>query len=162
MYAIVFCDLSSVDGIANRTEHPDLISRHAWLAASSIWIMEQVRRLQALPNAHAHHLQHCKFGGAIRKPMRFMTVNMEKEVTEEPRKVERPRTPTGCLLGKYADGSWKASQAKEYPRAMSAGIAVAMVRAACKHQSILTQADAEEVIEQVASFLSSFYTPQYG
>ena len=86
---------------ANWTEHPDFISRHAWLAVSSIWMMEQVRRrLQALPNVHSHHFQHCKFGGATRKPTRLMTVNMEKELAEELRKVERPRAPTRCLIGK--------------------------------------------------------------
>ena len=33
VYAIAFAIFSSVYGIANWTEHPDLISRHAWLAA---------------------------------------------------------------------------------------------------------------------------------
>ena len=59
VYAIVFATLSAVYGIANWTEHPDLITRHAWFADPSIWIIEQVRRLQALPSVHAHHLQHC-------------------------------------------------------------------------------------------------------
>lgn len=36
---------------------------------------------------------------------------------------------------------------------MSAGIAAAMVRAVCKHQSIPTQADAEEAMEQFVAFL---------
>ena len=89
--------------------------------------------MQALPNGQAHHLQHCRFGGATRKPTRFMSVNMGRELTEEVKKFERPRALTDCLIGKNADGSWNASQAKEYPRAMSTGIAAAMVRAACKH-----------------------------
>ena len=37
-YAIAFVTLSTVYGIANWTEHPDLITRHAWLAAPSIWL----------------------------------------------------------------------------------------------------------------------------
>ena len=161
VYAIAFATLSSVYGIANWTEHPDLISRHAWLAAPSIWILEQVRRLQAILNVHSHHLQHCKFVGATRKPTRFMTVNMQQSLTADLKKVERPRNPTRCLVGKNADGSWKTVQAKEYPSAMSAGIAGAMVRAACKHQSILTQADAEEVMEQFAPFSSQLLnTPE--
>ena len=41
---------------------------------------------------------------------------------------------------------------------MSAGIAAAMVRAACKHQSILTQADAEEAMEQFALSLQFLHT----
>ena len=53
---------------------------------------------------------------------------------------------------KNTDGSWKSSQAKEYPRAMSAGIAVAMVRAVCKYQSIPTHVDADEAMEQFAPF----------
>lgn len=121
VYAIVFETLSSVYGIANLTEHPNLISRHAWFAAPFIWIMEQVRRLQALPNVHAHHLQHCKFGGTTRNPTKLMMVHIakqmtgkneknpqqkreDKEATTELRKVERPRIPTGCLIGKNADG----------------------------------------------------------
>ena len=35
---------------------------------------------------------------------------------------------------------------------MSAGIAVAMVRAACKYQTIPTQVDADEAMEQFALF----------
>ena len=72
--------------------------------------------------------------GATRKTRRLMSVNMRGELKEELKEFERPRAPTGCLIGKNPDGSWKTSQAKEYPRAMSAGIAAAMVRAACKHQ----------------------------
>ena len=74
-----------------------------------------------------------QIGGATRKLTRLMSVNMGRELTEELKKFERPRAPTGGLIGKNADGSWKTSQAKEYPRAMSAGIAAAMVRAARKH-----------------------------
>ena len=79
IYAIAFATLSAIYGIANWTEHPDLITRHAWLAAPSIWITEQIRR-HALPNAQAHHLQHCTFGGRTRKPTRLMTVNMGVEL----------------------------------------------------------------------------------
>ena len=106
IYAIAFATLSSIYGIANWTEHPDLMSRHAWLAALSIWITEQVRRLQALPNVQAHHLQHCRFGGATRKPTRLMSVNVGRELTEELKKFERPRAPTGCFIGKNTDGLW--------------------------------------------------------
>ena len=81
-----------------------------------------------------------------------MTVNMQKELKEELKRVERLRVPTGCLICKNADGFRKTSQANDCPRAMSAGIAAAMVRAACKHQSILTQADAEEAMDQFAPF----------
>ena len=42
---------------------------------------------------------------------------------------------------------------------MSAGIASAMFRAECKHQSIPTQADVEEAVEQFGFFPRSFYTP---
>ena len=99
VYTIVFATFSAAFGIANWTEHPDLISRHALLAAPSIWIPEQVRRLHALHNVHAHHLQHCRFGGATRKPTRLMTFNMEIELTAGLRNVDRPRVPTGCLIG---------------------------------------------------------------
>ena len=91
IYAIAFAILSAIYGIANWTEHPDLISRHACLSAPSIWITEHVRRLQALPNVQAHHLQHCTFGGATRKPTRLMSVNMGGELKEELNKFERPR-----------------------------------------------------------------------
>ena len=43
IYAIAFEILSAIYGIANWPEHPDLISRHAWLSAPSIWITEQFR-----------------------------------------------------------------------------------------------------------------------
>ena len=109
IYAIAFVILSAIYVIANWTEHPDLISRHAWLSASSIWITEQVERLQALPHVQAHHLQHCTFGGATRKPTRVMSVSMGRELKEELKKFERPRAPTGCLIGKNPDGSWKTS-----------------------------------------------------
>ena len=136
----------------NWTDPLDLITRHAWLSAPSIWLTEQTRRLQALPNVHFHHLQHCIFGGATKKPTRFMTVNMKTELNEELKKVERPRKPTGCLIGKHPDGTWRTSHAKEYPKAMSAGIAAAMIRLACKHRSILTQVDPEEAIALFAPF----------
>ena len=108
--------------------------------------------MQALPNVQAHHLQHCRFGGATRKPTRLMSVNMGRELTEELKKFERPTAPTGCLIGKNADGSWNTSQAKEYPRAMSAGIAAAMVRALCKHQKVPGIVDVEEATKQFAPF----------
>ena len=144
IYAIAFATLSAMYGIANLTEHPDLIARHAWLAAPSIWITEQIRRIHALPNAQAHQLQYCSFGGRTRKPTRPITVNIGVELQEELKRYERPRAPTGCLIGKNPDGTWKTSQAKEYPRAMSAGIAAAMVRAACKHPKVQTLEDTEE------------------
>ena len=100
IYAIASATLSATYGIANSTEHPNLITRHAGLAAPSIWITEQIRRLQALPNVQAHHLQHCTFGGATRKPTRLMSVNMGVELKEELNSFERPRAPTGCLIGK--------------------------------------------------------------
>ena len=71
---------------------------------------------------------------------------------EELTKHEKPRAPTGCLIGKNPDGTWKTSQAKEYPRAMSAGIASAMVRAACKHPRAHTNEDIEEAIKTNADF----------
>ena len=44
---------------------------------------------------------------------------------------------------------------------MSAGIAAAMVRAACKHHSIPTLTDAEEVMEQVAFYsFQLLHTPE--
>ena len=50
------------------------------------------------------------------------------------------------------DGTWKTSQAKEYPRAMSAGIAAAMVRAACKHPKVHTLEDTEEATKAFVPF----------
>ena len=88
IYAIAFATLSATYGIANWTEHPDLITKLAWLAAPSIWITEQIRRVQALPNVQAHHLQHCRSGGAICKPTRLMSVNMGAEFKEEFNKFE--------------------------------------------------------------------------
>jgi len=98
IHAIAFATFSAIYGIANWTEHPDLMTKHAWLAAPSIWITEQIRRIQALPNAQAHQLQHCTFGGRTRKPTRLMTVNMGAELQEELKRYERPRAPTGCLI----------------------------------------------------------------
>ena len=113
VYAIAFATLSAVYGIANWTEHPDLLTRHALLSAPSIWIAEQTRRLQVLFNVHSHSFQHCTLGVRTRKPTRLMTVNMKKELLEELKKVEKPRAPTGCLIGKHGDGAWKTAQAKE-------------------------------------------------
>ena len=152
IYAIAFATLSAIYGIANWTEHLDLSARHAWLAAPSIWITEHFRRPQALPNTQAHHLQRCRFGGATRKPTRQLTINMSDEPDQQLNKIERPRPPTGCLIGKSLDGSWKTLQAKEYPRAMSAGIAAAMVSAACKHQRAQIVVDFDEVTKQFAPF----------
>ena len=56
------------------------------------------------------------------------------------------------IIGKNPDGSWKTSQAKEYPRAMSVGITAAMVRAACKNQQAQVAVDIEEVTKQFAPF----------
>ena len=53
---------------------------------------------------------------------------------------------------KKTDGSWNTSQAKENPRAMSAGIAAAKVRAACKHQEAQITVDMEEVTKPFAPF----------
>ena len=54
------------------------------------------------------------------------------------------------------DRIWKTFQAKEYLKAISVGIAAAMVRAACKHRSILTQVDPDEAIACFAKFSPSF------
>ena len=44
---------------------------------------------------------------------------------------------------------------------MSAGIAAAMVRAACKHQSVSTQVDAEDAMKQFAAFSPQLlHTPE--
>jgi len=62
---------------------------------------------------------------------------------------------------KTSDGTWKTPQAKEYPRAMSAGIAAAMVRAACKHPKAQTIVDIEEATKQFASFQPQLlHTPE--
>ena len=66
--------------------------------------------------------------------------------------MENPQEPTGCLICTNASGTWETAQANEYPKAMSAGIAAAMVRAVCKHQSIQTQVVPEEVMEFVFPF----------
>ena len=55
-------------------------------------------------------------------------------------------------LENKTDGTWKTSQAKEYPRAMSAGIAAAMVRAACKHPKVQTLQDREEATKAFVPF----------
>ena len=39
-----------------------------------------------------------------------MSVYMGRELAEELKKFERPRAPTGCLIGKNVDGSLKTSQ----------------------------------------------------
>ena len=148
--------MSAVYGIANWTAHPDLITRHAWLSALSIWLTEQTRRLQVFPNVHSHKLQHCTYGGKTRTPARRMTVNIGLELTEGFEKVENLQAPTGCLIGKNADGTWKTAQAKEYPKVRSAGIAAAMVRATCKHQSIQTQVIPDEAIEFFSPFSQRF------
>ena len=83
---------------------------------------------------------------------------MGRELKEELKTFERPRPPTGCLIGKNPDGSWKTLQAKEYLRAMSAGIAAAMVKTASKHQKAQVALDIEEVTKQFALFSRSFYT----
>ena len=79
VYAIVFATLSAVFGIANLTEHPYFLTRHAGLTACSIWLTEQTRRLQVLPNVHSHRFQHCTYGGIkTRKPTRCSMVNMKQ------------------------------------------------------------------------------------
>ena len=77
---------------------------------------------------------------------------MEDEMKQELKTFERPRAPTGCLIGKNPDGSWKTSQANEYSRAMSAGIAAAMVKAACKHPRAKTNEDIEAAIKEFETF----------
>ena len=62
---------------------------------------------------------------------------------------------------KNPDGKWKTSQATEYPRAMSAGIAAAMVRAACKHQKAQVIVDIEKATKQFAPFQPQLlHTPE--
>ena len=100
IYAIAFATLSAIYGIANWTEHPDLIARHVWLAAPSTWITEQLRRLQALPNTQAHHFQHRRFGGATRKPTRLLSVNMSDELDQQLKTHRKTKGPTGRLIGK--------------------------------------------------------------
>ena len=63
VYAIAFATLSAVYGISNETEHPDVLTGHAWLTAPSIWLTEQTRRFQVLPIVHSHRRQHCTYGG---------------------------------------------------------------------------------------------------
>ena len=79
VYAIVFATLSAVYGIANWTEHPNLLTRHSWLSAPSISLTEQTRRLQVLPNVHSHRLKHGTFGGQTKKP-RLLTIDMENQL----------------------------------------------------------------------------------
>ena len=77
---------------------------------------------------------------------------MHEELTEELKKVENPQEPTGCLIGQNADGIWKTAEANEYPKTMSGGIVAAMVKAACKHQSMQTQVVPEETMELLLFF----------
>ena len=86
---------------------------------------------------------------------------MGVELKEELNIFERPRAPTGCLISEHPDGTWKTSQAKEYPRAMGAGIAAAMVRAVCKHQKAQVIVDIEEATKQFAPFQPQIlHTPE--
>ena len=83
------------------------------------------------------------------------------ELREEFKRFERPRAPTGCLIGKNPDGTWKTFQAKEYPRAMSAGIAAAMVSSACKHPKVHTNEDIEAAVKTFAGFQPQLlHTPE--
>ena len=90
-----------------------------------------------------------------------MTVNMGTELSEELKNLERPRKPTVYLIGQKPDGSWKTAQAKEYPRAMSAGIAAAMVRAACKHPRAQTDTASIEATRFFEAFQPQLlHTPE--
>ena len=75
--------------------------------------------------------------------------------------IETPRAPTACLIWKNADGTWKTVQTKEDPKAMSAGIAIAiaMVRAACKHPSVVSHVVPREALELSTPFTANYYIP---
>ena len=82
VYAIAFATLSAVYGIANWTEQPDLLTRHAWFTSLSMWMIERTRSFQVQPNVHSHRLQHCTYGGKTRKPTRILMVNMKQQLID--------------------------------------------------------------------------------
>ena len=86
-----------------------------------------------------------------------MSVNMGAEFKEELNKFE-DRKPHRVLNWDKKDGTWKTLQAKEYPRAMSAGIAAAMVRAACKHRKAQGTTDIEEAAKTFAALSAAAST----
>jgi hypothetical protein len=67
MYAIAFATRATFYGVHMWLEHPDLTQKHFQVGAASIWLLEQLERLNATPVASTHRVRHNYFlGKAIR------------------------------------------------------------------------------------------------
>ena len=100
-------------------EHQDIIQRHFDVGAASIWLLEQFERLVAIPVASSHRVRHCNLGGQAVKPTRLVAIRLPA-LASQLAHWKHPVTPSSILIGKKTDGTWKTSQAKEYPRRLSA------------------------------------------
>ena len=112
-------------------EHPDVIEGpHGQDSkeAPSVWFLEQLQRLRLLPTITIHHTPHANYGGYSVKPTRIMAVRLGSVATRL-KEWQRVVKAVGTLKGKDEKGAWRTSRAKEYPRHLSAAIALAMTDA---------------------------------
>ena len=76
IYAIALATLATFYGVDMWMEHLDTQMAHHDVGAPSIWFLEQVLRLKALPTIRSHSVQHNNFCGVSRKPTCLLAIRM--------------------------------------------------------------------------------------
>ena len=99
IYAIAFATLATFYGIHMWLEHPDLIQRHFEVGAVSIWLLEQLEHLVAIPVASTHRVRHCHFGGKAVKPTRLVAIRL-LALARQLVQWKYPVTPSCTLIDK--------------------------------------------------------------
>ena len=98
IYAIAFATLATFYGIDMWMEHPDTQMAHHDVGAPSIWFLEQVLRLKALPTTRSHSVQHNHYYGVSKKPTCLLAIRMPTLQTRLAQ-WKRYRAPVATLVG---------------------------------------------------------------
>ena len=159
IFAIAYATLATFYGIDMWIEHPDILPSHTLKGAPSIWFLEQLSRLEKLPTTSVHHCPHSRFGGRSHKPTRLFAVRLPT-LALRLKQWEYKARVLYSLREKNADGSWRTSRAKEYPRRLSAAIAFAMIDALKRASVSLSDHSLSQFHEQIAPYMPQLSSAQ--
>ena len=157
IYTIAFATLCLFHGIGMWIEHPDKFARHERSSAPSIWYLEAIQRLLCITQVVTYHkVQHNQYGGRSIKPTRIFAIRLPT-LRKRFSQYRHLLPPRAVLKGKDEQGHWRTAQAKEYPRRLSAALALSMVDAALFYP-IRTHMSAHQ-IDQVLAQLQPYMPP---
>ena len=153
MFTIGFATLAAFIGVGVWIEHPGLLPQHHTLGAPSIWNLEQIQKLIALPYTQRRQVNHSDYAGTATKPTGIFAHRLFSLDTHL-QNFRCPVVPRTVLKGKNRDtGEWLTAIAKEYPPPLSHALARTMVDAAVAPPTKLGVVLPENFIEDLQRYM---------